>query len=49
MLIIAIRKYHGQWIYNPTPDVLLEKDMHLIILATPEERDLMKNLISAEK
>jgi voltage-gated potassium channel len=45
ILVIAIRKHHGQWIYNPTPDVLLEKDMHLIILATPEERDLMQSLI----
>ena len=48
ILVIAIRKHHGQWIYNPTPDVLLEKDMHLIILATPEERDLMQDLISGE-
>ena len=46
ILIIAMRKAHGEWIYNPTPDVLLEKDMHLIITATPEERDLMKSLLA---
>jgi voltage-gated potassium channel len=46
ILVIAIRKHHGQWIYNPTPDVILEEDMHLIILATPEERDLVQGLIT---
>jgi Trk K+ transport system NAD-binding subunit len=48
ILIVAIRKAHGEWIYNPTPDVVLESEMHLIILATPEERDLMRGLISGE-
>jgi len=48
ILIIAIRKIHGDWIYNPAPDLVLEKDMHLIFLATPEERDLMKTLVEGE-
>ncbi len=49
VLIVAIRKAHGEWIYNPTPDVILEKEMHLIFLATPEQRDLMKSLLIQEK
>jgi voltage-gated potassium channel len=49
ILTIALRKAQGEWIYNPTPDVVLEKEMHLIILATPEERDLMRGLLSEEK
>jgi voltage-gated potassium channel len=48
ILIIAIRAAGGEWIYNPTPEVVLEPDMHLIILATPEERDLLKGLVSPE-
>lgn len=48
ILVIAIRQRQGQWIYNPTPDVRLENDMHLIILATPEERNLMQSLIAGE-
>jgi len=48
ILIIAIRKVHGDWVYNPAPDVVLEKDMHLIFLATPEERDLMRTLVEGE-
>lgn len=49
ILVIAIRKSHGEWIYNPGPDVLLEKGMHLIFTATPEERDVLSSLVSAEK
>jgi voltage-gated potassium channel len=48
ILVIAIREHHGQWIYNPTSDVVLEKGMHLIILATPEERALIQNVIEGE-
>ena len=48
ILIVAIRKAQGEWIYNPTPDVVLEREMHLIILATPDERDLMRSLVSGE-
>jgi voltage-gated potassium channel len=49
ILIIAIRNAHGEWIYNPTLDVVLEKEMHLIFLATPEERDVMRSIVSGEK
>ena len=49
ILIVAIRKEDGEWIYNPTPDVVVEQEMHLIIVATPEERDLMRSLVSGEK
>ena len=49
ILTIALRNARGEWIYNPTPNVVLEKEMHLIILATPEERDLMRSLLSGEK
>ena len=49
ILVIAIRKAHGEWIYNPGPDVVLEKEMHLIFLATPEERDVLSSLVSTEK
>jgi voltage-gated potassium channel len=49
ILIIAMRKTHGEWIYNPTSNVVLEKEMHLIFLSTPEERDLMRSLITGEK
>ncbi len=48
ILIIALRKEHGEWIYNPTPDALLEREMHMIFLATPEERDLMRGLLAGE-
>ena len=49
ILTIALRKEHGEWIYNPMPNVLLEKNMHLIFLATPEERDLLRSLLAGEK
>ncbi len=45
ILIIALRKEHGEWIYNPMPSALLEKNMHMIFLATSEERDLLESLI----
>ncbi|HVN23828.1 MAG TPA: potassium channel protein [Syntrophorhabdales bacterium] len=46
ILIIALRKEHGEWIYNPMPSALLEKNMHMIFLATSEERDLLESLIT---
>ncbi len=46
ILIIALRKEHGEWIYNPQSEVKLEKNMHMIFLATSQERDLMESLIS---
>ncbi len=49
ILIIALRKERGEWIYNPMPHVLLEEDMHLIFLATPQERDLMASILAGER
>jgi voltage-gated potassium channel len=46
ILIIAMRKEHGEWIYNPTAEAILERQMHLIFLSTPEERDLLKSLLA---
>ncbi len=42
MLLLAVRKEGGKWIYNPPATLALEKDMHLIVLATPEERKLLQ-------
>jgi voltage-gated potassium channel len=41
LLLLAVRKNHGEWVYNPPASLRLEKDMHLIVLATPEERQLL--------
>jgi len=49
ILIIALRNDRGDWTYNPMPDVLLEKNMHLIFLSTPEQRDLMTSLLAGQK
>ncbi len=48
LLLLAIRKGEGEWIYNPAPSVALEKDMRLIILATPEERQLLHGTLRFE-
>jgi voltage-gated potassium channel len=48
LLLLAIRKGEGEWIYNPAPTVSLEKDMRLIILATPEERQLLHGALRLE-
>jgi voltage-gated potassium channel len=48
LLLLAIRKGEGEWIYNPPPSLTLEKDMRLIVLATPEERQLLHTLLGPE-
>jgi voltage-gated potassium channel len=48
LLLLAIRKREGEWIYNPPPSLTLEKDMCLIVLATPEERQLLHSLLAPE-
>jgi voltage-gated potassium channel len=48
LLLLAIRKGEGEWIYNPSPSVVLEKDMRLIVLATPEERQLLHGALRFE-
>jgi len=47
LLLLAIRKEEGEWIYNPSPTVMLEKDMRLIVLATPEERQILHGVLKA--
>jgi len=47
LLLLAIRKEEGEWIYNPSPTVTLEKDMRLIVLATPEERQILYGVLKA--
>jgi len=48
LLLLAIRKDEGEWIYNPPPSLTLEKDMRLIILATPEERQILHGALMFE-
>jgi voltage-gated potassium channel len=45
ILLLAVRKDGGEWVYNPPASLTLEKDMHLIVLATPEERKLLQYLL----
>ncbi len=46
ILLVAVKKISGEWIYNPYPDTVLEHDMSLIVLATAEERELLQTLCS---
>ena len=48
ILVISARTHDGEWIYNPYPGTMVEPDMRFIILATPEERDLLRALVSTE-
>ncbi len=48
LLLLAIRKDEGEWIYNPPPTLTLEKDMRLIVLATPEERQILHGALRFE-
>ena len=48
LLLIAVKRAEGDWVYNPYPGTILEKDMSLIILSSPEERELLQTLVSAE-
>jgi voltage-gated potassium channel len=48
-LLVAVRKAEGDWIYNPYPGTIMEKDMHLIVLATTEEREVLQALVSPEE
>ena len=42
ILLLAVRNGHGEWTYNPPANLRLEQGMHLIVLATPEERRLLQ-------
>lgn len=46
LMLISARKKSGEWVYNPYPDTIIEGDMSLIIIATPEEKELLVEHIS---
>ena len=48
ILLIAVRKSDGSWVYNPHPKSIIEKEMSFIILATVEEREILQALMSEE-
>jgi len=48
ILVVAARRSDLEWIYNPYPGTVVEKDMSFIILATPHERELLQALVSTE-
>ena len=48
VLFIAARKTSGEWIYNPYPDTVLEKHMSIILIATPEEKDILTELLGGK-
>jgi voltage-gated potassium channel len=48
LLLVAIRTDDGEWIYNPPLTLSLEKEMRLIVLATPEERQLLHRTLHVE-
>jgi voltage-gated potassium channel len=41
LLLLAIRRVEGDWIYNPPSTLKIEENMRLIVLATPEERQIL--------
>lgn len=47
-LLVSVKKANGDWIYNPYPGTIIEGDMSLIILGTPEEREILQALVSDE-
>jgi voltage-gated potassium channel len=46
ILLIALRKANGDWIYNPNRKTVIEKEMSFIILATAEEREMLQILFA---
>jgi len=46
LMLISARKKSGEWVYNPYPDTIIEGDMSLIIIATPEEKELLEEHVS---
>lgn len=45
VLLMSARKTNGEWVYNPFPDTIVEKDMSFIILATPQEKEVLQALL----
>ncbi|HOE18020.1 MAG TPA: potassium channel protein [Syntrophorhabdaceae bacterium] len=48
IMVISARKSSGEWIYNPYPDTIIEKDMKLIVIATPEEKEILRCHVCGE-
>jgi voltage-gated potassium channel len=48
ILLLAVRKGEGDWVYNPPSTLVLEKGMRLIVLATPEEREMLQRSLAGE-
>jgi voltage-gated potassium channel len=46
IMLISARKTTGEWIYNPSPDTIVEQGMSIIVIATPEEKELLAEHIS---
>ena len=46
LLLIAIRKDHKNWIYNPSRSTAIREEMRLIVLATPAERQLLQDMVN---
>jgi len=46
IMLISARKPSGEWVYNPYPDTVVEKEMSLIIIATPQEKELLVEHVS---
>lgn len=46
LMLISARKKSGEWVYNPYPDTIIEGEMSLIIIATPEEKELLVEHVS---
>ncbi len=49
ILLVAVRRENGTWIYNPYPVAVLEKNMSLIVMAHPDERELLEKMVGAAK
>ena len=47
-LSLPRRKTNNEWIYNPYPDTIIEKGMSMIIISTPEEKELLVAVLSGE-
>jgi voltage-gated potassium channel len=46
IMLISARKPSGEWVYNPYPDTIVEKEMSLIIIATPQEKEFLVEHVS---
>jgi voltage-gated potassium channel len=46
LMLISARKKSGEWVYNPYPNTIIEGEMSLIIITTPEEKELLVEHLS---